>query len=174
MFTSRSIALNSSGSPATCGRDAGPVPDVELQREDLRAELVLEILQPVGATGGGDDARAVGGEPAGYGGAEAAAGAGDEDDGWLAACHDYLIVVTTGPATARWSARSAWTSDVAADVAVNPTPVSVAPVAVSAVIACMPGPARPVPCGAASVHAADPAALAGNVQTTTSVSPGGP
>ena len=64
-------------------------------------------------------------------------------------------------------------ADVAADVAVNPTPVSVAPVAVSAVIACMPGPARPVPCGAASVHAV-PGDPAGSVQTTTSVCPGGP
>ena len=56
----------------------------------------------------------------------------------------------------------------------NPIPVSVAPVAVRAVIACMPGPARPVPSGAASVHAADSADPAGSVQTTTSVCPGLP
>ena len=61
------------------GGDAGPVPDVELQREDLRAELVGEILQPVSAAGGHDDARTVGGEPAGHRGAEAAARPGDED-----------------------------------------------------------------------------------------------
>src|SRR6202042_552372 len=71
-------------------RDAVTVPDVKLHREDLPAELVLEILQPIRAAGGGDDARTVGGEPAGYCGAEAAARAGDEHDGWLAACHDYV------------------------------------------------------------------------------------
>src|ERR1700681_3051819 len=62
--------------------------------------------------------------------------------------------------------------DVAADV--KPIPVSVAPVAVSAVIARVPGPARPVPCGAASVHAVPVAAPAGSVQITTSVPPGWP
>ena len=59
--------------------DRGPVPDVERQRENLRAEFGREVPDPVRAAGGRDDARPVGGEPAGHRGAEAAARAGDED-----------------------------------------------------------------------------------------------
>src|SRR5262249_34561652 len=66
---------------------ACPVPDVEPQREDQRAELAGEIVKPVRAAGGGDDPGSVGGEPAGHGGAEATARAGDENDSWLGACH---------------------------------------------------------------------------------------
>src|ERR1700722_11928096 len=52
-------------------------------------------------------------------------------------------------------------ADVGPDVAVNPTPVSVTPVAVRAVIACTPGPARPVPGGGTWVLAVPPPAPAG-------------
>ena len=73
------MALNSSGSAATAAATAAPVPDVERQREDLRTELGREVLDAVHAAGGRDDARPVGGEPAGHRGTEAAARAGNED-----------------------------------------------------------------------------------------------
>src|SRR5215472_1961275 len=61
-----------------------------------------------------------------------------------------------------------------AGVAVKPTPVRVDPACVRAVIACMPGPARPPPSGAAGVQVVPGAAPAGSVQSITSSLPGPP
>src|SRR5215472_4737809 len=61
-----------------------------------------------------------------------------------------------------------------AGVAVKPTPVRVDPACVRAVIACMPGPARPPPSGAAGVQVVPGAAPAGSVQSMTSSLPGPP
>ena len=62
--------------------------EADRERENLRPEFGREIPDAVRATGGGDHARPLGREPTGHRRAEAAARTGNEDDAWLAACHD--------------------------------------------------------------------------------------
>ncbi len=59
-------------------------------------------------------------------------------------------------------------------VAENPAPVSVEPVPDSAVIACMPGPARPALVGAAAVQPAAGGVARASVQITTFWLPAAP
>jgi hypothetical protein len=70
------------------GGHGGPVLDVERDGQDAVAEFDGQVLEPVRAPGGGDDAGAGCGEPARGRGAEAAASAGNEDDAGLGVCHD--------------------------------------------------------------------------------------
>ena len=80
------MASNSSGSAATAAATAARSLTSRVQRENLGAEFGREVLDPIRAAGGHDDARPVGGEPAGHRGAEAAARPGDENGARLDAC----------------------------------------------------------------------------------------
>ena len=88
------LTRTSSRPPTASARAATDSAEVTSQTTGGAADLGGQVGHPVGAAGGAEDVEALGGQPAGGGGADAAAGAGDDGGAVRGACWGGVV---TGP-----------------------------------------------------------------------------